>query len=33
MAAGQVLYESLTDAEVMLRVGNDDNAAFDYLAP
>jgi RNA polymerase sigma-70 factor, ECF subfamily len=32
MAAGQVLYESLTDAEVMLRVGNDDNAAFDYLA-
>jgi RNA polymerase sigma-70 factor (ECF subfamily) len=32
MAAGQVLYESLTDAEVMLLVGNDDNAAFDYLA-
>jgi RNA polymerase sigma-70 factor (ECF subfamily) len=31
MAAGQVLYESLTDAEVMLRVGSDDNAAYEYL--
>ncbi len=32
MAASQVLYESLTDAEVMLRAGSDDNAAFEYLA-
>jgi len=32
MAAGQVLYDSLTDAEVMLRVGSDDdNAAYEYL--
>ena len=31
MAAGQVLYESLSDAEVMLRVGSDDNAAYEYL--
>ncbi|HSM87703.1 MAG TPA: sigma-70 family RNA polymerase sigma factor [Candidatus Limnocylindrales bacterium] len=31
MAAGQAFYESLTDAEVMLRVGSDDNAAYDYL--
>ena len=31
MAAGQVVYESLTDAEVMLRVGCDDNAAYEYL--
>jgi RNA polymerase sigma-70 factor, ECF subfamily len=31
MAAGQVLYQSLTDAEVMLRVSSDDNAAYDYL--
>src|SRR5579863_4619598 len=32
MAAGQVLYESLSDAEVMLRAGSDDTAAFEYLA-
>jgi RNA polymerase sigma-70 factor, ECF subfamily len=31
MSAGQALYESLTDAEVMLRAGSDDNAAFEYL--
>src|SRR5499433_4028316 len=31
MAAGQVLYESLSDAEVMLRVGSDDHAAYEYL--
>ncbi|MGH9569804.1 MAG: RNA polymerase sigma factor, partial [Candidatus Angelobacter sp.] len=32
MAAGQVLYDSLTDAEVMLRVGSDDdNAAYEHL--
>jgi RNA polymerase sigma-70 factor, ECF subfamily len=31
MAAGQVLYETLTDAEVMLRVGSDDSAAYEYL--
>jgi RNA polymerase sigma-70 factor, ECF subfamily len=31
MAAGQTLYESLTDAEVMLRVGSDDDAAYEYL--
>src|SRR2546421_10968294 len=32
MAAGQMLYESLSDAEVMLRAGSDDDAAFAYLA-
>ena len=32
MAAGPVVYESLTDAEVMLRAGSDDTAAFEYLA-
>jgi len=32
MAAGQVLYESLSDAEVMLRAGTDDNGAYEYLA-
>jgi len=32
MAAGQVLYDSLSDAEVMLRAGSDDTAAFEYLA-
>ena len=32
MAAGQVVYGSLTDAEVMLRAGSDDIAAFEYLA-
>jgi RNA polymerase sigma-70 factor (ECF subfamily) len=31
MAAGQMLYESLSDAEVMLRVGSDDDAAYEYL--
>ena len=31
MAAGQVVYESLTDAEVMLRAGSDDTAAYEYL--
>jgi RNA polymerase sigma-70 factor (ECF subfamily) len=31
MAAGQMLYESLSDAEVMLRAGCDDNAAYEYL--
>jgi len=31
MAAGQMLYDSLSDAEVMLRVGSDDNAAYEYL--
>src|SRR5260370_12807204 len=31
MAAGQVLYDSLTDAEVMLRVGSDDEAAYEFL--
>lgn len=31
MAAGQALYDSLSDAEVMLRVGADDNAAYEYL--
>jgi RNA polymerase sigma-70 factor (ECF subfamily) len=32
MATGQVPYESLTDAEVMLRVGSqDDTAAYEYL--
>jgi RNA polymerase sigma-70 factor (ECF subfamily) len=32
MAVSQALYESLTDAEVMLRAGSDDTAAFEYLA-
>jgi len=32
MAAGPALYESLSDAEVMLRAGSDDAGAFDYLA-
>jgi RNA polymerase sigma-70 factor (ECF subfamily) len=32
MAAGQALYDTLSDAEVMLRAGSDDAAAFDYLA-
>lgn len=31
MAAGQAFYESLSDAEVMLRVSSDDNAAYEYL--
>jgi RNA polymerase sigma-70 factor (ECF subfamily) len=31
MAAGQMLYDSLTDAEIMLRVGTDDDAAYEYL--
>lgn len=31
MAAGQVFYDTLSDAEVMLRAGADDNAAFEYL--
>src|SRR5216684_2817312 len=31
MAAGQPLYESLSDAEVMLRVGCDDDNAYAYL--
>ena len=31
MAAGQMLYDSLTDAEVMIRVGTDDDAAYEYL--
>src|SRR5579862_3577213 len=31
MAAGQMLYDSLSDAEVMLRAGTDDNAAYEYL--
>src|SRR5215469_16132870 len=31
MASGQMLYESLSDAEVMLRAGTDDNAAYEYL--
>jgi RNA polymerase sigma-70 factor, ECF subfamily len=31
MAAGQMPYDSLTDAEVMLRVGSDDDAAYEYL--
>jgi RNA polymerase sigma-70 factor (ECF subfamily) len=31
MAAGQALYDSLSDAEVMLRVGADDDAAYEYL--
>src|SRR5215831_8463040 len=32
MAGGQTLYESLSDAEVMLRAGSDDTAAFEFLA-
>jgi RNA polymerase sigma-70 factor (ECF subfamily) len=32
MAAGQALYETLSDAEVMLRAGSDDAGAFEYLA-
>ncbi|MBZ5526179.1 MAG: sigma-70 family RNA polymerase sigma factor [Acidobacteriia bacterium] len=32
MAAGPAHYESLSDAEVMLRAGSDDAGAFDYLA-
>jgi len=32
MAAGQMLYDSLSDADVMLRAGCDDDAAFSYLA-
>jgi RNA polymerase sigma-70 factor, ECF subfamily len=32
MAAGQMLYDSLSDAEVMLRAGSDDDGAFSYLA-
>ena len=31
MAASHVPYDSLTDAEVMLRAGTDDNAAYEYL--
>src|SRR5438105_15876955 len=31
MAAGRVTYDSLSDAEVMLRAGSDDTAAFEYL--
>jgi RNA polymerase sigma-70 factor, ECF subfamily len=31
MAAGQALYDSLSDAEIMLRVGADDDAAYEYL--
>jgi RNA polymerase sigma-70 factor (ECF subfamily) len=31
MAAGHVPYDSLSDAEVMLRVGADDAAAYDHL--
>src|SRR5205085_8928315 len=31
-AAGQMLYDSLSDADVMLRAGCDDDAAFSYLA-
>ncbi len=32
VSQAQALYESLTDAEVMLRAGCDDTAAFEYLA-
>jgi RNA polymerase sigma-70 factor (ECF subfamily) len=32
MAASHVPYDSLSDAEVMLRAGTDENAAFEYLA-
>src|SRR5437660_3651774 len=31
MAASHVPYESLSDAEVMLRAGTDDDAAYEYL--
>src|SRR6202171_5105082 len=31
MATGQAPYDSLSDAEVMLRAGSDDDAAYDYL--
>jgi RNA polymerase sigma-70 factor, ECF subfamily len=31
MSASHVAYESLSDAEVMLRVGTDDNSAYEYL--
>ena len=31
MSAGHVTYDSLSDAEVMLRVGTDDNSAYEYL--
>jgi RNA polymerase sigma-70 factor (ECF subfamily) len=31
MAAGQVAYESLSDAEVMLLAGSNDTAAYEYL--
>jgi len=31
MAASHVPYDSLSDAEVMLRAGTDDNAAYEYL--
>ena len=31
MAANQVPFESLSDAEVMLRAGADDSAAYEYL--
>ncbi len=32
MAASHVPYDSLSDAEVMLRAGTDEDAAFEYLA-
>jgi RNA polymerase sigma-70 factor (ECF subfamily) len=32
VSQAQALYESLTDAEVMLRAGSDDTSAFEYLA-
>jgi RNA polymerase sigma-70 factor, ECF subfamily len=31
MAASHVPYDSLSDAEVMLRAGTDDDAAYEYL--
>jgi RNA polymerase sigma-70 factor (ECF subfamily) len=31
MSTGLVAYESLSDAEVMLRAGTDDNSAYEYL--
>jgi len=31
MSAGHVTYDALSDAEVMLRVGTDDNSAYEYL--
>ncbi len=31
MAAGQVFYDTLSDAEVMLRAGADDQGAFEHL--